>query len=90
MEIINDRLVWNEDEWIDEFLKRLESIKNKRGMTWKELSEKSGISQQSLRYWKRNRQMPKVTNVIKVAAVFDCDPAYLLLIRDSDVPFCLY
>lgn len=84
METINGWIVRSEDEWIDEFLKRLEAMKNKRGITWKELSEKSGISQQSLRYWKRNRQMPKVTNVMKVAAVLNCSPEYLLLTRDAD------
>lgn len=79
MEAVNGKLIPSSDEWLDEFVKKIRFFKKQRRLTWDKVAYISGVHVSTIRGWVRKKQMPRVDNIYRIAAAFECDPAYLLL-----------
>lgn len=54
------------------------SLMGERGISAKEISEKTGISSGNISDWKNGRSTPKADALIKIADLLDCSVDYLL------------
>lgn len=79
MEEVNGKFIPSSEEWLNEFVKKIRFFKKQRRFTWDEVAYLSGIHVSTIRGWVRKNQMPRVDNIYRIAAAFECDPAYLLL-----------
>ena len=53
-------------------------MRKERGLTQRELAEQLHISDRAVSKWEQGTSEPSTTNLIKLARVFDLDPADLL------------
>lgn len=66
---------------------RIEELKNEKGWSYRELAEKTGISNPTLVRYVNNRNIKiSITNVNKIARAFNVSPTYLLGYSDRE-PF---
>ena len=63
---------------------KLQKLRKARGWTQEELSEKIGVSRQSLSKWESDGALPDTANIILLADLFGVTTDYLL--REAEVP----
>ena len=56
----------------------LSRLRRERGLTQEELARRLYITRQAVSRWEQGTSEPSTTNLIKLARVFDLDPADLL------------
>lgn len=52
---------------------KLRSLRESKGLTMKELSEKLGVDRTSVSAWERDRTTPNYDMLIKICSVLSCD-----------------
>lgn len=70
--------IMDEYEWREEFSQRLFDILYEVGMTQKELAEKTGIDERTIRLYKHGDRTPSAYIVYKMAMVLGCNPSELV------------
>ena len=68
-----------------QFINRLKTIMNERGITQTELAKRTGIRQSSISDWLNDRYEPKQDKVYIIAKALNVSPAWLLG-YDEDIP----
>jgi len=67
-------------------MKNLSTIRKKRGLTQKELSDISGVSQQCIHSYETGRTMPSCETLVCLAKILDTSTDYLLELTKIDTP----
>lgn len=62
-----------EMEWLDEFSNNLIYEMRERGYTQADLAEDAGVSEATISSYINKRRIPKVTTLLNLALVLDCD-----------------
>ena len=57
---------------------KIYTCRKKAGWSQEELASRLGVSRQAVSKWEQGTSEPSTTNLIKLARVFDLDPADLL------------
>jgi transcriptional regulator with XRE-family HTH domain len=66
------------------FGQRMKEIRQKRGLTQVELSQRSGFSQARVSELERGARMPNLVTILRIAAALDCKVAELMSIFDEE------
>lgn len=61
-----------EQEWNIKFAQKLRKLLYRRGMTQKDLSLVTGISEHTISKYRRAQGKPSVGNIIKISKALDC------------------
>jgi len=69
------------------FAERVNTLREARGLSWKELAAKVG-SVAALRRWKGARALPRIEAIVELSHAFGVTTDYLLTGRDSIYPAC--
>ena len=59
-------------------MNKIRSFRGARGMTQVELAEEMGVSTQTIIRWEANQREPVVSDLIRLAGIFRCNPNDLL------------
>lgn len=62
----------SDDEWLRDFSKKLNRLMTDRGITQKDLSELTGISQPMISYYLNGRRAPSLHNARRLAVALKC------------------
>ena len=65
------------------FGEQLQKLRIAEGISQTELSQKLGVSKQSVSNWEHNNILPSIEILIKIANHFSCSTDYLLGIDDT-------
>jgi transcriptional regulator with XRE-family HTH domain len=66
------------------FGQRMKEIRQKRGLTQVELSERSGFSQARISELERGSRMPNLVTILRIAAALECKVSVLMSIFDDE------
>ena len=67
-----------DSDMLIEFGQRLKKARNTRGLSQRELSELSGLSNAVITKYEKGQNDPGATNLIKIARILNVDPAWLM------------
>jgi len=68
----------------------MKEIRQKRGLTQIELSQRSGFSQARVSELERGSRMPNLVTILRIASALDCKVAELMSVFDEeDLPSLL-
>ena len=63
---------------LEEFGKRLKSIRRKKGLTQKDLAALISVSDKTISKWETGNSLPDIVSLKRMARVFDCTIDYLV------------
>lgn len=64
------------------FAERLKDLRKTDGLTLKDLSEKIGVSINTISRWEREERMPNIENIVALAKFFNVSADYLCGLED--------
>lgn len=70
---------------MQEFKDRLKELREEQALSMKELGMKIGVSDAAVCKWENGISEPKITYVLRLAALFECSTDYLLGVTDDFV-----
>lgn len=70
-------------EFIEDFMKNLENLMYRQGISQNRLAEESGISQATISRYLKGERMPTLKAVINICCVLECDIDELVYIDEK-------
>lgn len=71
----------SEEEWLNEFSKKLRKIMKAHRINQRELSELTGISRQAINRYLKGERVPDIRMIFRIMDALECEPNDLLLIK---------